>query len=469
VSCPSPDEIVAYVDGDLSTDRRAAIARHAADCASCRVALSALARTAAVGHDPGAAPAEPLRSIGRYVIVERIGRGAMGVVYRAQDPQLDREVAVKLLDQRLSASDEWLMREARALARIDDARVVTVFDAGLHQDRRFVVMEYVAGVSLSRWLQEAPRSWRQVLQRFLEAGRGLQAVHAAGIVHGDFKPDNVLVGHDARVRVTDFGLARWTTSPTQPLGEDAAALHGGSVAGGTPAYMAPEQFAGQRGDALSDQFSFAVSLYEGLCGQRPFGGRNLAELMAAIGKPPKPPSQPLPRWLVSALIRALAPDRHARFPSLAALIEHLENRLASPRRLAIAAFASLLLVGVGLLLRTLLPQPDRSCRIEARRLGAPWAPERLAPGVRATADFVALDHAVRSYLADWVTVRVGACEDAGANAAADHVRFARRMSCLDERRDEILSLTSQLTTAADVSAVLGRLDAMSRPHACMLK
>jgi hypothetical protein len=233
--------------------------------------------------------------------------------------------------------------------------------------------------------------------------------------------------------------------------------------------MAPEQLAGLRGDALSDQFSFGVSLYEALCGERPFGGRNLEELMAARAQPPKPPARPLPRWLLRALLRSLSPDRQARFPSLPALIAHLETHLARPRRWALAASLAALLVGVGLLVRTQLPQPDRSCRIETRRLAALWEPDKFAPRARASDDFAALDRAVHSYIADWVTVRVGACEGADAVDPAERARFALRIACLDERRQELSSLLSRPTAGEDLGSTLQRLGALSAPQACMLK
>jgi hypothetical protein len=460
VECPSADEIVAYVGAGLSPERRTALTEHAADCPACRVALSDLARA----HAP---TERGPSSVARYQIRERVGRGAMGTVYRAHDPQLDREVAVKLLDQPISGGGEWLSREGRALAHVSDAAVVTVFDAGLHEGRPFVVMEYVAGSSLARWLVQSPRPWREVLQRFLDAGRGLAAVHAAGIVHGDFKPDNILVGHDGRVRVTDFGLAHWTAARTAPL-DGAVSVSDGSVAGGTPVYMAPEQLLGERGDALSDQFSFGVALYEGLCGRRPFDGNSLDALRTAMTRPPPPPPPTVPHWLGQILRRALAPERGARFPSVATLLEYVEARLLRRRRLALMVGVAALLVGLGVLIRNELPQPDRSCRIEARRLATLWHPDQLAPAVRTTAAFAALDQAMRRYLADWVTARVGACEDASATDPADRARFTRRMACLDARRHELMSLTPGLATAG-AEATLTRLEALSRPQACILK
>src|SRR5437763_1115036 len=206
---------------------------------------------AAEGLDRGA-------TVGRYVVLDRIGAGGMGVVYAAYDPELDRRVAIKLLRPDRFSSEAGrlrLLREAQALARLTHPNVVAVYDAGTFGDRVFVAMELVEGETLRQWLGEGPRSWREVLDRFLPAGRGLAAAHAAGLVHRDFKPENVLLGRDGRVRVMDFGLARVeehaqestalpmmvralteesVPRPLGPLTQEGRVL-------GTPNYMSPEQ------------------------------------------------------------------------------------------------------------------------------------------------------------------------------------------------------------------------------------
>ena len=290
-------------------------------------------------------------TIGRYVVLGLVGRGGMGEVYAAYDPELDRKVAVKLLRIKrgagvsLTEGRQRTLREAQAIARLSHPNVVVVFDVGTYQDQVFIAMEFVEGNTATYWLQAADRSWQEILKVFLAAGRGLAAAHEKGLVHRDFKPDNVMVGRDNQVRVMDFGLARQVTeksavtaadrvadkpvtpseggtTPTQRIpaavADNGAAidfdsastivisgLPGGPVLAptetqtassgmfevqltrtgammGTPAYMAPEQFLGAPTDARTDQFSFCVALYEALYGQRPFGGNTMFALTSNV-------------------------------------------------------------------------------------------------------------------------------------------------------------------------------------------
>ena len=210
-----------------------------------------------------------------YEIVGPLGAGAMGVVYQALDRALDRRVALKLHVHRDGADPRRVWREARAMARLADPHVVTIHEVGIHDERLFIAMELVAGSDARRWLRSAPRTTAEILAVYRQAGLGLAAAHAVGIVHRDFKPDNVLVGNDGRVRVADFGLARSvdrgaTQDDDTTVAADATARHtvSGFVAG-TPAYMAPEIVAGSAADARSDQYAFCVAMYEALVGERP--------------------------------------------------------------------------------------------------------------------------------------------------------------------------------------------------------
>ncbi|HEY0134780.1 MAG TPA: serine/threonine-protein kinase, partial [Nannocystis sp.] len=257
-------------------------------------------------------PSAPRKALlGRYSLLRKLGEGGMGVVYSAYDEELDRRVAIKLL--RVSSGGDTeaasrMLREAQLMAKLSHPNVVQVYDVGVVSRRVFLAMEFVQGVTLREWLhgtptapRPVPRPWPEVLAIYIQAGQGLAAAHAAGLVHRDFKPDNVLVGTDGRARVLDFGLARSDAhaddlgvsternddslestrsrqsrrSSEQPL----------TVAGtmiGTPAYMSPEQHLRVATDPRSDQFSFCVSLYEGLYGERPFAGHSANELRGAV-------------------------------------------------------------------------------------------------------------------------------------------------------------------------------------------
>jgi serine/threonine protein kinase len=316
-------------------------------------------------------PKHPVH-VGRYQILGRIGTGGMGVVYRAHDPELARDVAVKLMNAEAIGDDQTatararLIREARAMARLAHPNVIHVYDVGVVEDGVFIAMELVEGMSLAAWQAPTPegvrRDWRDVLRRYVDAGRGLAAAHAAGIVHRDFKPENVLVGSDGRVRVGDFGLAGTPAITDDASAEDgsaedravvslassehARALEGSGDEGiatsltrtgavlGTPKYMAPEQEHGALANARSDQFSFCVALFEGLYGRAPFDGDTVARYRRNVraGRLVGAPIDTKVRgWIYAEIIRGLAVDPAARHPGLDALLDRLERALVDPR------------------------------------------------------------------------------------------------------------------------------------------
>jgi serine/threonine-protein kinase len=275
--------------------------------------------------------------IGRFSITGKLGAGGMGVVYEGRDPTLGRPVALKLvLGGGGSEGKARLLREAQAMARVSHPNVVPVYEVGLHGEDVFVAMELVQGETLTAWLKKEPRSWRETLGKLVQAGRGLAAAHEAGVLHRDFKPDNVLVGTDGRARVLDFGLARSLNAvagrdEAAPAATDLAALDDAltqeGVVMGTPVYMSPEHFDGPLGPA-SDQWSFAVSAYRTLFGELPFKG-SIMELRAKVQEPAPMPAhhEDMPPLVVSAVMRGLARRPEDRFPSMNAMTDELESVL----------------------------------------------------------------------------------------------------------------------------------------------
>ena len=264
------------------------------------------------------APVGMPAQIGRYRVVRELGRGGMGVVLLAHDPVLDREVALKLL----RASDDTqraLLREAQTMARLAHPNIVTVHDVGLHEGRTFVAMERVVGGTLRWWLAERRRHVGQILDTFAQAGEGLAAAHAAGLVHCDFKPDNVLIGDDGRVRVSDFGLATRSGNDGDEPNQGSSV----STLRGTPGYMSPEQAEVGALDARTDQFSFCVALFEALHGIRPFGGETLTSRLREIRAQRfvnTPSQDDLPSGVTDALRRGLALRPDDRYPTMEALL-----------------------------------------------------------------------------------------------------------------------------------------------------
>ncbi|MBI2392668.1 MAG: serine/threonine protein kinase [Deltaproteobacteria bacterium] len=307
------------------------------------LSASAPAATGPIGFGPGA-------RIGRYEVLSIIGAGGMGVVVRAHDPELGREVAIKLVRPRGATSDARarLLREARSLARLRHPAVVPIYDVGTAFDQVFVVMPFVSGGTLGDWLRAEQRPWRAVVDRFLAAGRGLVAAHASGLVHRDFKPDNVLLGDEGVVMIADFGLARSgddeadaPASPVTPATPLTDITRTGEILG-TPAYMSPEQLTADAIDSRTDVFAFCVALWEGIFSSLPFDDesgspRTAMELLARVHQGPREPRgvANAPKALVDVMRRSLsyAPaDRAQSMTQLLAEIEAACEREAAGRR-----------------------------------------------------------------------------------------------------------------------------------------
>ena len=421
--------------------------------------------TAAVSESE-AAPIPMGSSVGRYVALDSLGEGAMGRVLRAYDPRLGREVAIKQIKAvALDASAESrLAREARAMARLSHPNVVGVYDVEVDRHHVLIVMEYVAGATLRKWFRE-PRPWREVLGVCVKAGRGLAAAHAAGLVHRDFKPGNVLLGADLRAQVTDFGLAQVRGE----LREDHSSLTSeertrrrreldtnSSAVVGTPAYMAPEQHQGQATDDRADQYAFCVTLWEGLFGRRPFRGQLLEQ--KSKGPPEPPRGHRVPRGVVEAVRRGLSPDPAARHPSMSALLDALERSVGARRRVWLTTVGATTVATLGLW--ALVPGAP-PCTGAAAQLDSVWGPSQqaavesalLATGVGYAADAWALvETEFDEYRDRWVEQHTDTCEATAIRGEQSTEVLDLRMACLHDARAELRAAVSVLEDA-DANAV----------------
>jgi tetratricopeptide (TPR) repeat protein/tRNA A-37 threonylcarbamoyl transferase component Bud32 len=431
-----------------------------------------------------------LTRVEHYVLLHRLGQGGMGVVYAAYDEKLDRKVAIKLL-RRAASSRPRLEREAQAMARLSHPNVVQVYEIGDFEGVPFIVMEFVDGETLKAWQRSTRRSQAEILAVFAAAGRGLVAAHDKGLVHRDFKPDNVMVSRDGRVLVMDFGLARGDDH------EDALDLMGierstSAIPGeltatgaimGTPAYMAPEQFIGGGSGPHTDQFSFCVTLWEALCGARPFAGTNVFALQDAIthGRISDPEPRELPTWLRRVLERGLAPDPEERWPSMTALLVALADDPTRRRRWLGRSLAALLVLvgggrwGVAAFERhqaeTAAAQEAAaraSCAERSQALAEVWSPdtrERLAETFATTKRgfsgeaWTRTEARLDDYAQAWLRLREQVCVETEVEGSRDLRSAERRLRCLDERRagfeallDAWASVDDEMVTRAPAAA-----------------
>jgi tetratricopeptide (TPR) repeat protein len=423
--------------------------------------------------------AEATVTIDRFVLVRRLGAGGMGEVMLAYDPELDRKVAIKLVRSDLSAatvgtaSDEGLLREARAAAKLQHPNVVSIYEIGRARDRLFIAMEYVAGRTVRAWLTEKPRSVVEILHAFEQAGRGLQAAHDAGLVHRDFKPDNLLVGDDDRVRVVDFGIAGLVDPTTTRIASDGSSTTRRIV--GTPRYMAPEQFEGIAVDARADQFAFCVSLWEAISDTPPFGGSSAAEIAARVLDGRIEPAGPrMPGRIEKILARGLKPEPSDRWADMRTLLAALARARDVPRRNAtIAGIVAALGVG-GAIAWSIAPskasckEPDASALAGTAEERAQWiatidmASHSAANGERAVAVLDAFD-------AQWRSAYDEACAATHDRAEYSTAVLDARMSCLERVRSRARTLTD-LLAATDRNGAWKAIDALAElplPSRCL--
>jgi tetratricopeptide (TPR) repeat protein len=422
--------------------------QHADGCDLCRSAIAIAIRAArSTGEHAIVDDAQLARvRVGRYVVAELIGEGGMGRVYAAYDPELARTIALKLLREAPSPEAlARLAREAQVMAQLTHPNIVAIYDIGRHGLQTYVAMELVAGDTVRAWIAAQPRTWREIVEVFVQAGRGLAAAHAAGVVHRDIKPDNMFVGRDGRVRIGDFGLARVADAPALAEGTPASGITRTNAVVGTIPYMAPEQLEGKGSDERSDQYAFCVSLYEALYGARPFAGSTVAELRAAFDKAPAPDDK-LPRWLRAAIVRGLARDPAMRFASMDALIAALTLDPGAKRRrivLAVLGAAGLGVVIAGAWARGAQdPCSDAASEITAvwpaRSVDAAWRAS-AAPNALATWERVA--KGLDRFAASWSDSALATCRAARVDRGALH---ELRTLCLDRRRQELAGVVDAL-------------------------
>ena len=438
---------------------------------------------------PGA-PRIERSKIDRYVLIERLAAGGNGVVYTAYDPILDRKVALKMLQRTGVTARARLMREAHTLAQLSHPNVVPIYDAGTFSDDNvpgaselpgyepeadiYLVMELVEGMDLAQWLGSRPRRLEAIRNVFLAAGRGLAAAHEAGVVHRDFKPANVLLGADGRARVADFGLARAVSGgqsaesgmrPRTVTGSPDLTTTGMWL--GTPAYMAPEQFAGTDVDAKADQFSFCVAFFEAVFGRRPFAGDSIDEvrrniLMYRILEPPR---RGVPRRLRKTIMRGLSRDPKDRYPSMTALLADLGPEKASMHRWFPAG---VLLGSVAAIAGVIVTSTD-PCPPADPTLAGLWSRERIssiearfAEVANGTQAWAEVAPTLDAYINDLASAELELCE---AREVPSSTRLARA-SCLELRRDELVVLLDlweagdqkMIAAAERVVSGLGSLD-----------
>ena len=443
-------------------------------------------------------------TLGRYVILDRLGSGGMGVVYAAYDPELDRRVAIKLLRTEEDARDDdatagraRLLREAQAMARLTHPSVIAVYDVGTYEGSVFFAMEFVAGRTIREHFKEAwakgEPDWRETVRLFVAAGKGLAAAHRVGVVHRDFKPDNVMLGEDGRVLVLDFGLAR-PTGDASPLSSDsievaesspALATSGISSAMsaqltktgtvmGTPAYMSPEQMTGRPTDAPTDQFSFCVALYQALYNERPFQGDSFADLSHNVLRTnvrPPPKGSHVPQWLRKAIIVGLQRKPDLRYPSMDALLLAIQR---DPRR----RWRMLGLAGLGVALLSTAAVVgarvgrSKPCRDAAAGIDEVWNETRSANVGKAFGDvgkayaddaYAKVVPILDRYADEWRTQREDACQATRVRGEQSDEVMGLRMACLDNRLHRMNVFVNVLEDGGPAAAGQAIVGAMQLP------
>lgn len=439
-------------------------------------------------------------TLGKYRLDRVIGAGGMGMVWAGYDPDLERSVAIKvLLDAGEAALRTRLLREARAMARLKHPNVLVVYEVGTDANRDYIAMELVDGGDLAAWLRAKPLR-ADVVTALVAAGQGLAAAHDAGLIHRDFKPHNILRSLAGRVYVTDFGLARGQLDlaadvalvPATHVGDSPSAgpraypldsvldseLTQTGVLIGTPAYMAPEQFAGLVPDPRTDQFAFCVTAWEALAGARPFTGDTLDALKAAVGRGASKAPGELSSAVRAVLTRGLSAEPASRWSDMHALLAAFEHAVAPPRPRWPVLLAAVTVLAIGVTAVVLsnrggdAPSPPTPPPTPVLQPGAcvpaeeafrdAWSPERRSKIIKLRRAPLAGAIAILDELAhQWTDAYGEACRE--APTAQAHTRIA----CLLGVRDEVVSETEDLADEDERvdTAALGLL--VASVHQCL--
>lgn len=474
---PDEAELSAFAQGALSGDARAAIETHLSQCDGCRELVAQLLK---VFEDPEAASGPHAgQRIGRFTVLEPIGAGALGEVFSAWDSTLERAVALKWLFPSMlgetATARARLLSEARAAAKVQHPNVVTVFEVVEWQETQVIVMELVPHARTLRHAL-AGKDWREATALYIDAAHGLEAAHAAGVVHGDFKPDNVLFG-EGRVRVCDFGLSR--ALPTPVLGQDASSKR--TSVSGTPAYLPPERWDGAPATAATDAWGLCVSLWESITGALPFTARDFDARLAELKKgPPGVAASVMPAKLEAVLRRGLSLDPGARFASLAELREALEVLLAPKRRSVAAVVAAVAAIAVLAIFGSVsgaARAKATACRTGSDGASSIWTAARrteVLDALRATKAqgveeaWQSTARVIDAWNAQWTAEWIDACDATHVRAEQSGELLDTRLDCLSARKAESAALANELAkpTAKMVEKMSEAAGRLTSPASC---